>query len=272
MRRSFLLVVLVVIALALAACGNSDTSSDENDEAGRLGLFEWDHDPDAIVVRLDSRPNQESPAFLLNSIPPCTVWGDGRVVWTTSSAPGMEEVLEARIDDAALRAFVEDIISRGFYDWEDELMPPTADNPIVETITVALYDEVQTVRRFTLWPQKAFTRILEQCQTLSSQPVRVMPTAGWISAYEVPPDPMAPSWDWPPNAPFTLSELAENGEARWLEGDLATYTWQSARQERGDIQVWERGGRAFQVAITVPGYSRDAAPPPDDTASDQPDS
>ena len=72
-----------------------------------------------------------------------------------------------------------------------------------------------------------------------------------------------PNWSWPLNAPFTLEELAGNGEARWLEGDLATLVWRSAREDRGDIQVVERGGGAYHVAIAVPGYSRDAAPAPE---------
>ncbi|MBN2303372.1 MAG: hypothetical protein JXQ72_02770 [Anaerolineae bacterium] len=266
MRRLLLGIVLVMLAFTLAACGGDDNDSSDQDTGGTLGLFEWDHAADAVVVRLDSRPNQESPAFLLNSIPPCTVWGDGRVVWVSREAAGEEAVLEARIDDATLRGFVEDIINRGFYDWEDELLPPTSSDPIVETMTISLYDEVHTVRRYTLWPQKAFTQVLAQCQTLSDTPVRVEPKAGWISAYPVPQDNQVPNWDWPLNAPFTLAELAENGEARWLEGDLATLVWRSAREDRGDIQVVERGGEAYQVAIAVPGYSRDAAAPPEQAA------
>lgn len=266
MRRALLALGLIV--LALAGCnGDSDKSSDQNTENTQLGLFDWRRDPDTLVVRLDSRPDQESPAFLINSIPPCTVWGDGRVVWLTRDSSGAEEVLEARIDEAAVRAFIEDIISRGFYDWEDELMPPTTTDPVIETITLSLYDNVHTVRRFATWPQSSFTRVLEKCQALSNQPVRVQPSAGWVSAYTIPVDTMAPNWFWPANAPFTLLELAQNGEARWLEGNLAAEVWRSARQGRGDIQVVERGGGAYQVAIAVPGYSRDAAPPPSESGS-----
>ena len=100
------------------------------------------------------------------------------------------------------------------------------------------------------------------CQQLSDKPVQVLPQAGWISAYPVPRDTQAPSWLWPPDAPFTLDELAKQGESRWLEGSLATEVWRSARQIRGDIQVIEQNGNAFQVAVVVPGYSRDATAPP----------
>ena len=261
MRRVWLTVV--VAGLVLAGCNSGKSSSNQNaTSGGQFGPFDWSRDPNTILVRLDSQALRADPAFLLNSIPPCTVWGDGRVVWSTTDGNGSEDILEARADDAAIRSFLEDIISRGFYTWEDELAPPSTTNAVVESLTVALYNEVRTIRRFTYWPQNGYAKILENCRQLSDKPVRVLPQAGWISAYPVPRDTQAPNWLWPPDAPFTLEELAEKGESRWLEGPLATEVWRSARQIRGDIQVVERSGNAFQVAIVVPGYSRDAAAPP----------
>jgi hypothetical protein len=266
MRRLLLLLVWLVLGSLLAACTDDDGGSAGDDtSSGQLGLFDWQRDPETIVVRLDSQPDQEDPALLLNRLPPCTLWGDGRLVWLTRTETGSEEVLEARLDDATIRAFLEDIIARGFYSWENELLPPTAENPIVESITVSLYNEVRTVRRFSAWPQSGFTRILEQCQGLSSQPVRVLPEAGWVSAYSVPQDDNLPSWDWPRDAPFSLQELAVSGEARWLEGSLASYVWQVAREDRGTYQALERGTGAYRVAIVVPGYSRDAVSAPADS-------
>lgn len=264
MRRTLLLGLLVFLVGTLVAC-NGDDSSDSNGEGGgQIGLFDWDRDANAVVVRLDSVPTYESSAFLLNSVPPCTLWGDGRLVWSVSDSSGGEQILEARLaDDAAIRSFLESIIARGFYDWEDELLPP-ANDPVVETVTVSLYSETRTVRRYSVWPQNSFARILEDCRNLSATPVLVMPDAGWISAYEVPEDPAAPIWLWPSDAPFTLSELARNGEARWLEGPLATRVWQSIREDPGNTQIIERNGDTFQVAIVVPGFSRDSVPAPED--------
>lgn len=265
MRRLWLLLALAV--LLLAACGDDAKDGD----GSQLGLFDWDRAPETIVVRLDNRPTEESPAFLLNSIPPCTLWGDGRVVWSTLTEHGAEDILEARVtDDAVIRAFLEDIIARGFYDWEDELIPPGEDNPVIESITVSLYDEVRTVRRYSSWPQNSYNHILERCGQLSSTPVRVLPAAGWVSAYEIARDPSAPAWLWPPDAPFTLRDLAASQEERWLEHRLASEIWLSARERRGDTQIIERTGEAYQVAIVVPGYSRDAVAAPAEATSSSP--
>ncbi len=263
MRHKGILVMLV--ALVLAACGGDGAQDKQN--TGRLGLFDWKRDPQTIIVRLDSRPLDDNPAFLLNSIPPCTLWGDGRVVWSTLDQFGSEEILEGRASDAAIRAFLEDIIARGFYEWEDELVFASETTPVLESITVSLYDEVHTVRRYSYWPQNSYALILEKCQQLSDTPVRVLPTAGWVSAYRVPRNTSAPTWLWPSNAPFTLSELADSQEERWLEGSLATQVWLNARERRGDVQVIERSGDAYEVAIVVPGYSRNALAPPAEVAS-----
>lgn len=263
MRR--LLLFCLFLVLALAACGDDgDSKEPSNETGGALGLFDWDRSPETIIVRLDSQPTDPDPAYLLNSIPPCTLWGDGHVIWTTYDNNGMEEVLEARVeDDAKIRAFLEDIISRGFYEWEDELIPPSTTNPLIESVTVALYNEVHTVRRFSYWPQNAYAVIQQNCATLSDTPVRVLPAAGWVSAYAVEPESsMTTTWYWPPNAPFTLAELAQNGESRWLEGSLATEVWRSARQTHGGANVQERTGGIYHVAIVVPGFSRDAVQPP----------
>src|SRR5690606_41375281 len=105
--------------------------------------------------------------------------------------------------------------------------------------------------------QNSFERLLDECRRLSPTPVLVMPSAGWVSAYPVTLDPSRPSWPWPRNAPFALSELAESGQARWLEGELAAEIWQSARETNGATQVEERGA-SYTVPIVVPGYSREA--------------
>lgn len=264
MRRArIILGVWVVLALVgLAACAGEDGGDSANSADSEGGLLDWQRDPNAIIVRLDRQANRESMADRMNTIPLCTLWGDGRVVWTTQTDDGLEDVLEARVSDAVIRGFLEDIVNRGFYDWEDELFPPS-DDTRVESITVSLYDEVRTVRRYSRWPESGFTRILEDCRSMAETPVRVLPAAGWVSAYPVPRDTMAPAWVWPPAAPFTLEELAESGESRWVEGELATRIWLSAREDIGSMQVLGRNERAYEVGIIVPGYSRDNIPPPE---------
>lgn len=276
MRRLVLLWLVLLVVLALAACSNKkdDDQQDEGEEDSRLGLFDWDRNPDSIIVRLDSQASADDTVFLLNSIPPCTLWGDGRVVWVTRAQGGTREVLEARVKDSTMRAFVEGIINRGFYDWRDELVPPSTSASVAESITISLYSEVRTVRRYSNWPQNGYQAILAECASLAEQPVLVLPRAGWVSAYEVPYNSQAPGWLWPEDAPFTLQELAFSGEARWMTGDLAAYIWERSREARTDVQVFEMINEeyhAYRLAMVVPGISRYAPEAPEGYQPETPD-
>jgi hypothetical protein len=259
MRRSLLLIG--VIGLMLVACSKEKKSPANTGSGQVLGSFDWDRSPSTLIVRLDTQSETASQPDRLNSIPPCTLWGDGRVVWSTFDETGAEQILEARVDETTMRTFLEDIINRGFYNWTSDLVPSDASNPVSESMTLYLYNEAHTVQKFNAWPQDSYTKILQNCQHLSSTPVLVLPKAGWISAYPIPLDSSMPNWRWPSSAPFTLQELAEKSQSRWLEGDLASYIWLNARRSHGRIQVIERN-QAYQVAIVVPGYSREAASPP----------
>lgn len=257
MRRLRPLLALLLVAATLAACRENTPAPPAQDGDIPLESFGWDTAPDALIVRLDTYDDEAGPAQTLNTLPPCTVWGDGRVVWTTPRAPKGEDLLEARIDEQTLRGFVESIIGRGFFTWEDEPLVSLDQTPFIESITLVLYGEVRTVRRASSWPQDSFNRILDECRRLSPLPVLVLPSAGWVSAYPITLNDARPSWQWPPSAPFTLRELAESRQARWLEGELATTIWQSARETGGAMQVVERDGGSYALAIVVPGYSRD---------------
>ncbi len=267
MRRLLLIsIIMLLIANVLTACGGDEPKSDSQGDS-QLGLIDWSRDPETIIVRLDAQSTLDDAAATLNNIPPCTLWGDGRVVWASTDDYGSEQILEARLDDVTIRSFLEDIISRGFYSWQDELLPMSSSNPVTQSITVFLYDEVRTVRRYSTWPENSYTNIMNECSHLSGTPVLVLPQAGWVSAYAIERDDSAPSWLWPLNAPFALHDLAANGEARWLEGPLASEIWLNVRERSGETQVVERDNSAYRVAIVVPGYSRDTvAPPPDATA------
>jgi hypothetical protein len=267
MRRLLSMGLAALVVVTLAACGGKESKTDGQGDS-QLGLIDWSRDPNTIIVRLDAQSSLDDPAFTLNNIPPCTLWGDGRVVWASTDDYGSEQILEARLDDVTIRTFLEDIISRGFYSWQDELLPMSSSNPVTQSLTVFLYDELRTVRRYTAWPENSYNKIMDRCSHLSSAPVLVLPQVGWISAYAIPRDDSAPSWLWPLSAPFTLRDLAQNGEARWLEGALASEIWLNVRERSGETQVVERDNSAYRVAIVVPGYSRDTVAPPSDTAAD----
>ncbi|WP_119069453.1 hypothetical protein [Aggregatilinea lenta] len=260
MRRYMFLIAVATLGALLAGCGSvrpDDTASD-----GSLDRMDWDRDPGTIIVRLDARGTSATPAESLNAIPPCTLWGDGRVVWVTSGGSGQEQVLEARATDDTMRVFLQDIINRGFYTWEDELIPAEAGTGVTQTVSIYLYDELHTVQRSSNWPANGFDTILARCEQLSETPVLVLPWAGWVSAYPIERDDRLPHWYWPEDLDFTPADLVANGEARWLHGEPVEEIWGVLRDTVNRVQVIGPDEQAYELALAVPGISRDAAAPP----------
>lgn len=268
MRRTLFLIAVAALGAALVGCGRASRQDGRSASDPGLDRMEWERDPGTIIARLDVRDRGDTPAGTLNAIPPCTLWGDGRVVWVTRGDSGEEQVLEARATDDAIRFFLEDVINRGFYTWEDELIPASADAGITQSLTLYLYDDLRTVRRSSNWPGNGFEIILEKCQQLSETPVLVLPWGGWVSAYHVERDDRLPHWYWPEDLDFTPAALVANGEARWLRGDLVAEIWGVLRDPVNRAQVIGPDEQAYELALAVPGISRDAAAPP--PGADQP--
>ncbi len=269
MRRYLFLLAAVMLGIVLAGCGSASRPDGGNSSNPELDRMDWERDPATIIVRLDVRDDTSDPARNLNAIPPCTLWGDGRVVWVTRGDSGDEQVLEARAtNDDTIRRFLEDIINRGFYTWEDELIPVSPDAGLSQSLTVYLYDDLRTVRRSSNWPGNSFESVLEKCQQLSATPVLVLPWGGWVSAYPIERDDRLPHWYWPEELDFTPAQLVANSESRWLRGDPVAAIWNVLRSTANNVQVIGPDEQAYAMALAVPGISRDAAAPP--PGEDQP--
>lgn len=258
MKRYAALVVLIGIILLLAACGNDDG---ETSNGQQLGPLDWDHDSNTIILRLDERLNEGNPARLANEIPPCTVWGDGRIVWV-NPLDTQREILEARLTDDQVRQVIETVVFSGFYDWESNFAIPDVTNPLVKSITLNLYAQQRTVSRYADWPANGYQRILQACTQISSQPAIFLPTGAWISAYEVPKEDSVGVWQWLPSAAgFHLSEVANGQPPRWITGDLVKLVWTNTILPRYLTRVSDEG-RYYEIAVQVPGVTRDAPPAP----------
>lgn len=253
-------VLLLILLLVLAACNDNEEEDKNNDSSSQPGPMEWERSADTIVLRLDARLKEATPAELDNKIPPCTLWGDGRLVWVNELEEG-KQVLEARLNDEKIRELVEKVIFSGFYDWQSDYIIPNSANPVIESITLNLYNEERTVARYSTWPVDAYNQILKFCQEISDQPVLFLPEGGWLTAYEVPRFDDIGYWQWPiEEAGFSLSEVT--GNPRWITGDLVKVVWNTTIESPGRIRVLENN-TAYELVLRVPGISRDAPPRPE---------
>ncbi|NDJ85960.1 MAG: hypothetical protein GYB66_08750 [Chloroflexi bacterium] len=259
-----LIVVGIITLLTVAACNGDDNANNDNgSDEGQPRLYDWDRSADAILIRIDEVPLSEREAYRINTIPLCSIWGNGRIIWS-NNVIDTNEILEGRLSDETIRGFIEDLIGYGFYSWEEDIIPPVDEDLTLQSITVNLYSDPRTVERYGNWPGQSFDEIVTLCHNLAEERAQFVPlSGGWVSAYPIEFDTAYKSQEWPRNAPFTMAELAASETPFWVEGAWAAELWQYTR-EVSIMQVTERG-EAYEVAMQVPGISRSSPPPPPDS-------
>lgn len=275
MRRiSAWLLLLLLVAVACnpggtdaAPAGGAAVPDVADGSTSLTDLLDWERAPDAVVVRLDTVGTSGSTADDLNSIPFCTLFGDGHLVWLDPFADP-EQVLEDRLDDGEIRRFIEYVIGLGFYSWSEEtgFSPPTVEpqeGPLVEQLSVNLYGDDRSLTSLSDWPTEAFANILERCRALGTEPVLYVPRGGaWLSTVPVEMRRDVPSLPWSVYTDaFPEVDLAAIGVENplWVTGDLAQSMWDIARA--GRMQVTHEG-QAYRIAMQVPVIQPDAPPAP----------
>lgn len=248
---------VLVFSILLVACSNEKDTPPDNQQLGPLA---WDTNANVIIVRVDESITDAPAAQLAREIPACTVWGDGRAVWTNTLEDG-NEVREGRLNVEEMRQMIQDVVFTGFYDWESDFLIPELISPIIRSITLNLYQESRTVTRYSEWPVDGYNRILEFCKNASGTPAIYEPSGGWLSAYPIPRQDTAHYWRWFESAGFSLSEIAEGGQPRWITGELLRWVWQHTILARSASLPLE-GDQAYDLALRIPAITRDAPPPP----------
>jgi hypothetical protein len=227
-------------------------------------ILTWDKSPNAVIFRVDRSRLKEPPLAALNHIPLCTMYGNGHVVWVNPIPPNGDEVLEAYIDDATFRAFLEFAIrDMKFYDIPDYAareLPPAEDAPM-ESITLNLSTELRTARNYGMWQNNVFAILSERCLKLSAAPARYEPTAGWVTVFAADAGAQGPSVLWPSTAPFKMADALAGNRAIWVEGVAIKQLWNVQRETQGTVR-WLEGETVYQVALQIPLISRDSPPAP----------
>jgi hypothetical protein len=268
-------VACIVVCAALVACNTTNTGGgtpSTTQPANGVPALTWNTSPDAVIFRVDRQVVNAPPFDDLNRLPLCTLYGDGRVVWVNALRPSGEEVLEALIDPAQMRSFLDYLIGEmQFYAIPDyaSLELPPSDKTGVDSLTLTLTEQARTLRNYKLWPNDVYALILEKCRTLSSAPVRIDPSGGWVTVYAGPSQTLMPYIDWPDTAPFRMAEAASSAQAQWVTEVALRMLWQTQRETQGNI-LWREAGVYYQVAVQVPGISRQSPPAPSTPPTPQP--
>jgi hypothetical protein len=260
MRDRVMMGILLILMSLLAACQPGIVVTPAPEE-----LVQWNKDPYAVLFRAEIIGGDNDDAFyMLNDIPACTIYGDGRVVWTVDSS-GAREVLFDFMSPEDIAGFIVEFgIARKFYDYKEgfSLQLPSSSKPVYERLTLENNGIKYVSDSFSEWPFDYYNQSLELCIKQGKTPRTFEPDGAWISAKETQYDPRIPSLYWESQAAgLSFFSLAATQERRWLEGSLVKILWQAIKDNGFDVQFGE-GEKFYRIALQIPGVTRDAPPAP----------
>lgn len=256
------------LLLTVAGCQPGDTAPTPIGEVTRpdlVELIDWERSPSTVIFRAEVVGGPLDEEFVARSdIPACTVYGDNRVVWTTTASRVDDGVAYDFVSDEAIRLFVESLtLDYGLYNYQAgaALVPEDSGSPVVEQITLFVNGQVHIADSLSGWPFDLYQRIVGECRALSQSPIEFVPDGAWVSAQQVEYNPNAPSIAW--NASATGLDLAQlaQGEPRWLTGQTVRAVWDALR-EGGNAVRFEQNDATYNVALEIPNITRLSPPRP----------
>ncbi len=261
------LIVLLSLLFVLAACQNTPAENQNGSGQTAADIIQWNRDPYQVVFRAETAGGDNADAlYRLNEVPPCTIYGDGRLVWLEGAGGIVSgKVLFDYLTDDLLTNFIWVMAIEGkIYDYGEGFSRqlPSAQIPVYERITVEVNDRKHVTDAFAEWPDRFYINILERCRTTALTPRVFEPDAAWLSVQTVAYNPNVPFVLWDATAAgLSLNEIANSGEKRWIEGNNVHALWWTLRENTPDIQFNENEVY-YQIALQIPGVTVDAPPAP----------
>ncbi len=263
------ILALIAFLLVLSACQTNAGGGDDSGIPVDTNAIQWDRSPSAVVFRAEvTGGSTESNFASRNEVPPCTVYGDNRVVWLNQLGPYETQVLFDQVPDETIRDFVLALtVNERFFDYhaQADVQPATSVSPVIETLTLSVSGETRQSDSFSGWEGDYYARILSKCQTISTTPVLFEPSAAWVSAEAIPADQTDTSavnipWDAAANG-LSFAEVAGSGERRWLTDRNVRVLWNLIRNSASNLRFTEDETQ-YRVALEVPNVTRDAPAAP----------
>jgi hypothetical protein len=278
MARWIGLLVSVMLVVVLAACGGDDDTSpvvppQQGASNNQNNVIQWEPAPDYIVFQADTRTiDSDTDFFARTEIPECTIYGDGRVIWTVEAEDPLNSVLIGPVDEQRIRNFVETQTYRELYSYDSEAdLQLDSDLGDVETLILHVNDIRHITDSFSGWNREYYETIRQDCTTLSPRPQIYQPDGFYVRVEARPYDNNAPSAVWDAEASgLDLAAAASSGEPTWVEGRLARLLW-SWRQRASALDLqYNQGGENYVIAMEIPYVTRAyPGPPPDDANTDE---
>jgi hypothetical protein len=224
----------------------------------RLPPFDFDANPDTLVVGTYEQPGYAQFYVQCNLLTPLRAWGDGRAI-----AIGRDGIRTGVLSPADLHQLFTDLANGGFFEPQTyEPMPPSGTSFSVRiTILAGRYGHY--------WGgEPAYVAKLID-DTAARLPRPFVPQHALLVAG--PPmglEPVDQLPEWPARFGIALGDVDATlsmGDywkyGKWISGDTLDFLWQQ-RHTQAPVG-FRAGGRAYAICLLIPGLSaRDPGQPP----------
>lgn len=243
------------ISLPLDGVGSGDGAD------GPAPTASWNTEPDSLIIRGTFCCGFVPQLVPVNYIPDFSVWGDGRIVWTSynDEAP-RRSVWEARLDEATMQQLITQITGSGFFSWDSRYANNSVADFADKCMAVNLLEQSHKVCEYFEGAPEEFHRLYEMLNSgMGSRGVDFVPAAGLLIAR-----PFAGSdvetfvWE-PSRSGLSLDSAIEPG--LWVEAEALSAAWAAVNANPWAPFVKDNGAD-YQVTVQVPGLSMSEPPAP----------
>lgn len=193
-----------------------------------------------------------------NYVPEAQLWGDGRLVWTTTGANGERQVMIAYLDQAEMLAVLSIIADSGFFGLKDSYTCANFSDMESQCIKVTLSAAEKSVCEYYRGAPESFHQLY---QTLSEGVGRrgalYAVSRGYLIAHPLTmggqgaaPPPAAP---W--HAKSVGLSLANARSGLWVAGEPLALAWRIVNANPFSNVVRD-GKQYYQLAVMIPGITR----------------
>ncbi len=264
MIRLLLLALSPFVFLAACQSAPAPTPDTSGTFPTPIETITWNRSPDQIVFRAEVSGGNPDEFARRNDIPPCTIYGDNRVVWTVTNVGIDDTVLFDVLSDEVISTFARQLIEMyNLYQYTAgaELVGQS-EPPVTEQLTLNVNGRDHRADAFGGLAYADYEMLRDACRSLSQTPIAFEPQGAWVSVQRVDYDPNRSSILWDANAwSWDLNTMSSNPNPQWLSDTEVRFVWSRIRSMGGDVR-FESGEGTYQIALQIPFLTLNAPPPP----------
>jgi len=217
---------------------------------------EWDHSPEAVVLRGTFCCGLVPQYYAENYIPEVLIWGDGRIVWVDDQASGTRRVSEGTFTEAELAALLQRFVDAGFFGWADSYANYNVTDLPTQCLHLNLLSVSKSVCEYYEGAPAAFhTLYAEAASGAGAEGTEFVPTEGLLTVFPAgdPSNLTSEDYlDWDPAV--TGLSLADVTGAAPVDGNALALAWRAVNRSAWSPLVRE-GETFYYLVVTIPGLN-----------------